>query len=71
MWGYDEGYNYYVGVGHSGSIVKCKVSPDHQTIVSVGDEGAIFLWSMPDVRFSDQGDEQAQTVQQPDETGEF
>jgi WD40 repeat protein len=73
LWGYDEGYCYYVGVGHSGAIVQCKVSPDQQTIVTVGDEGAIFLWSMPDVKFSqeerepDQGQSgggQQQTMQQ-------
>lgn len=53
LWGYDEGYCYYVGVGHSGSVVKCQISPDQQTIVSVGDEGAIFLWTMPKVKFTD------------------
>ena len=54
LWGYDEGYCYYVGVGHSGSVVRCKISPDQQTIVSVGDEGAIFLWTMPNVKFTDE-----------------
>jgi len=71
LWGYDEGYNYYIGVGHSGSIVKCKISPDHQTIVSVGDEGAIFLWSMPDVRFSDQGDDEQPQYEQTEQAEAF
>ena len=38
---------YYEGEGHSGSIIKAKISPDQKTIVSVGSEGAIFFWSMP------------------------
>lgn len=52
VWGYDEGYRYYNGYGHSGEIVQCAISPDQNTIVSVGDEGAIFLWGMPDVQFN-------------------
>lgn len=47
VWAYDEGYCYFTGHGHSGEIVKCAISPDQQTIVSVGEEGAVFLWSMP------------------------
>jgi len=47
VWGYDEGYNYFTGVGHSGDIQAVKFSPDNQSIVSVGEEGAIFIWSAP------------------------
>lgn len=47
VYAYDEGHCIAVGVGHSGSIKKCTISPDQQTIVSVGEEGAIFLWSLP------------------------
>lgn len=47
LWGYDEGKCYAEGVGHSGCVLKTRISPDGQTIVSVGDEGAIFLWTMP------------------------
>lgn len=47
VWDYDEGYCYFEGEGHSGEIRQVKISPDQETIVSVGDEGAIFLWTMP------------------------
>jgi len=49
VWGYDEGYCYYTGYGHSGEIVRTAVSPDQETIISVGSEGAIFLWAMPEI----------------------
>lgn len=44
IWGYDEGHCYHVGKGHSGSITKVKFTPDGQKIVTVGAEGAIFIW---------------------------
>ena len=28
LWGYDEGFCYYEGVGHSGAVVKVCFSPD-------------------------------------------
>ena len=37
----------YVGVGHSGTINSAVIAPDQTFIVSVGEEGAIFIWSMP------------------------
>jgi len=49
LWSYDEGYCGAVGEGHSGSITDLKISPDSQTFVSVGDEGAILVWNAPDV----------------------
>lgn len=49
LWGYDEGKCYAQGIGHSGSVLKTRISPDGKTIVSVGDEGAIFLWTMPEL----------------------
>jgi WD40 repeat protein len=36
IYNYDEGMCYYEGEGHSGSINKVKISPDQQTIISVG-----------------------------------
>lgn len=48
IWNYDEGVCYYYGEGHSGSITKIKISPDQKTIVSVGNEGAIFFWNVPE-----------------------
>lgn len=48
LWDYDEGICYYKGTGHSGTISKISVSPDQKTMISVGDEGAIFMWHMPE-----------------------
>lgn len=47
VWSYDEGMCYFGGVGHSGSISKIEISPDQRFIVSVGTEGAIFIWHTP------------------------
>ncbi|KAI5076514.1 hypothetical protein GOP47_0008579 [Adiantum capillus-veneris] len=44
LWNYDEGHCYFVGHGHSEPITKVKISPDQHHVVSVGDEGAIFVW---------------------------
>jgi len=44
LWGYDEGHCYFVGVGHSGAISQVAVTPDKAKIVSVGTEGAVFIW---------------------------
>jgi len=47
MWSYDEGMNIYKGIGHSGHITKIAISPNQQFVVTVGTEGAIFIWHMP------------------------
>lgn len=47
LWDYDKGVCNYIGVGHSGTITSTKIAPDQSFIVSVGSEGAIFLWKMP------------------------
>ena len=46
VWHYDDGISTAIGSGHSGKITAVKISPDQSTIVSVGEEGAIFLWEM-------------------------
>jgi len=48
LWDYEEGVCKYIGVGHSGTISSAKIAPDQTFIASVGSEGAIFLWKMPD-----------------------
>jgi WD40 repeat protein len=48
VWDYDEGEVRFEGVGHSGDIVKIALSPDQRSLVSVGAEGAIFVWGMPE-----------------------
>jgi WD40 repeat protein len=45
VWGYDSGTKLVVGKGHSGAVTKVKFTPDGEKIVSVGAEGAIFIWS--------------------------
>jgi len=47
LWHYDDGIATAVGTGHSGRVTAVKFSPDMKTIVSVGTEGAIFMWEMP------------------------
>lgn len=49
VWGYDDGINYFTGRGHSGCITAVKISSDQSTIVTVGDEGAIFIWNCPQI----------------------
>ncbi|EKF39163.1 hypothetical protein MOQ_000614 [Trypanosoma cruzi marinkellei] len=49
VWGYDEGVCVAVGLAHSCDIQKVRVSPDNKKIVSVGDEGAIMIWSVGDL----------------------
>jgi len=48
LWHYDEGSQYYEGMGHSGAIIQAKISPDEQRIITVGGEGGIFIWKVPD-----------------------
>jgi hypothetical protein len=47
VWNYEEGHCYYYGFGHSGAISRVQLSPDKMHIVTVGSEGAIFIWKMP------------------------
>jgi WD40 repeat protein len=47
LWSYDEGLVEGIGSGHSGVVNKVAISPDLSNIVSVGNEGGIFIWSMP------------------------
>merc|ERR1712187_316870 len=47
LWNYDEGVCKYIGVGHSGAITGAAISPDQTFTVSVGTEGAIFIWTVP------------------------
>lgn len=49
LWHYDEGYLYAQGEGHSGGIHDVVISPDQRHIISVGQEGALMLWTMPEL----------------------
>jgi len=48
LWHYDEGDVAAQGTGHSGTVTAVKISPDGRTVVSVGDEGAVMIWRVPD-----------------------
>jgi len=47
FWNYDTGLVEAIGAGHSGTVNSVAISPDQSFAVSVGDEGAIFLWDVP------------------------
>lgn len=46
VWNYDNGELIASGKGHSGKISKVAFSPDQKSVVSVGHEGGIFIWSI-------------------------
>ena len=47
LWHYDDGMTVAVGRGHSGTVNKIAISPNKKRIISVGGEGAIFIWKLP------------------------
>ena len=46
VWNYEEGTTRSIGKGHSGKVSSVAISPDQQTLVSVGSEGGIFMWNI-------------------------
>ena len=46
VWHYDNGKLVSSCKGHSGTINKVRISPDQNTVVSVGSEGGIFMWQL-------------------------
>lgn len=48
VWHYDNGEPIAVGKGHSGDINAVKITPDCQSIITTGSEGAIMIWDMGD-----------------------
>lgn len=47
LWNYDEGEVTHEGIGHSGAISDVIIAPDRKSIVSVGEEGGVFIWQFP------------------------
>lgn len=62
LWSYDEGFCTMTGEGHSGPITKIAIAPDQRFIVSVGNEGAIFMWKMPEDVVNARADRDLPTV---------
>ncbi|EUB62330.1 WD repeat-containing protein [Echinococcus granulosus] len=47
VWRYNEGDVTHVGLGHSSPITRLMISPDQRLIVTVSEDGGIFLWDLP------------------------
>eukprot|EP00762_Andalucia_godoyi_P004100 ANDGO_06274.mRNA.1 Cilia- and flagella-associated protein 52 len=47
LWDYDAGEVIATGLGHSGAVTRVRFAPDCRTLVSVGDEGAVLVWNVP------------------------
>ncbi|GCB71109.1 cilia- and flagella-associated protein 52 isoform X1 [Scyliorhinus torazame] len=47
FWGYNEGEVTHIGVGHSGTINRIKISPSMKHMISVSSDGAILRWRYP------------------------
>lgn len=46
LWDYDSATLLASGKGHSGVIVGIKFSSDDKQVVSVGEDGSIFIWNV-------------------------
>ncbi|PAA77121.1 hypothetical protein BOX15_Mlig016849g2, partial [Macrostomum lignano] len=47
VWRYAEGDVTHVGQGHSSPIMRAKICPNNRLIVTVSDDGGIFVWKFP------------------------
>ena len=48
LWDYARGTCLADGVGHSNTIVSLAFSPDGKQLISVGQDGNIFVWNVYD-----------------------
>jgi WD40 repeat protein len=48
LWDYELGEVVAQGIGHAGAITACRYSPDGKFLVTGGNDGAIFMWKVPD-----------------------
>lgn len=46
LWDYSSGQLIMDGVGPSGSVRSLAFSPDDRQLVSVGDDGSVFVWNV-------------------------
>lgn len=47
LWYYDAGVHFAEGIAHPSGIEAVIISPDQQTVVSAGLQGAVLVWSIP------------------------
>lgn len=47
VWDYEKGICLYIGIGHSTTINRVQIAPNQEFMVSVGSDGSIFFWDMP------------------------
>lgn len=47
VWKYNEGEVAFLGIGHSGDIMRVKICPKQEHIVSVSADGAVLRWKFP------------------------
>ncbi|PAA64158.1 hypothetical protein BOX15_Mlig006995g2, partial [Macrostomum lignano] len=47
VWRYAQGDVTHVGLGHSSPIMRAKICPNNRLIVTVSDDGGIFVWKFP------------------------
>lgn len=46
LWDFNTGHLIMDGVGHSGNVRSLAFSPDDRQLVSVGDDGCVFVWNV-------------------------
>ncbi|CAH8622139.1 unnamed protein product [Heterobilharzia americana] len=47
VWKYNEGEVTHVGLGHTSPITRLRISPDQKNVITVSEDGAIYIWEMP------------------------
>ena len=50
VWSYDDGNTISMGNAHSGKVNAVAISPNQKKLVSVGDEGGIFIWDISNIK---------------------
>lgn len=48
LWNYELGEVVAEGRGHAGIVTSCKYSPDSKFLVTGGQDGAVFIWKVPE-----------------------
>lgn len=48
LWNYELGEVIAQGYGHAGIVTACKYSPDSKFLITGGQDGAVFIWRVPE-----------------------